>query len=164
MSIDLLRKISVHEMALLVVFIIYVIFPISTPEDLVPIVDSPLGYTTLFIITVGLFVYASPLLGIIYIFVAYEAIRRSSLHSIQSRPKSTQDVIHTQYMPANLPKPIPEQSVKDAEMVNMNPEQESTLEEEIVQLRAPIGKSENVKYTESTFKPVSTNLSGASMY
>ena len=164
MSIDLLRKISVHEMALLVVFIIYVIFPISTPEGLVPIVDSPLGYTTLFIITVGLFVYASPLLGIIYIFVAYEAIRRSSLHSIESRPNSTQDVINTQYMPTNLPKPIPEQSVKDAEMVNMNTEREPTLEEEIVQLRAPIGKSENVKYTESSFKPVSTNLSGASMY
>jgi hypothetical protein len=162
MSIDLLRKISVHEMALLVVFIIYVIFPISTPEGLVPIVDSPLGYTTLFIITVGLFVYASPLLGIIYIFVAYEAIRRSSPHS--SRPKSTQDVINTQYMPTNLPKPIPEQSVKDAEMVNMNTEREPTLEEEIVQLRAPIGKSENVKYTESSFKPVSTNLSGASLY
>jgi hypothetical protein len=162
MSIDLLRKISVHEMALLVVFIIYVIFPISTPEGLVPIVDSPLGYTTLFIITVGLFVYASPLLGIIYIFVAYEAIRRSSPQS--SRPKSTQDVINTHYMPTNLPKPIPEQSVKDAEMVNMNPEREPTLEEEIVQLRAPIGKSENVKYTESSFKPVSTNLSGASMY
>jgi len=164
MDLNLLRKISVPEMSLLIVFIIYVIFPISTPEILVPIVDSPLGYLSVFIITVGLFVYTSPLLGIIYIFVAYELIRRSSLHSVQNKPHSTQDVIPTRYMPTHLPKPIPEQSAKEAEMARMNPERETTLEEEIVQLRAPIGKSDNVKYTESTFKPVATDVLGASMY
>lgn len=164
MSIDLLRKISVHEMALLIVFIIYVIFPVSTPSFLIPIIDSPVGYVSIFIITVGLFVYTSPLLGIIYIFVAYELIRRSSLHSIQNKPHSTQDTVRTNYMPTHLPKPIPESSVKEAEMARMNPERQPTLEEEMVEMRAPIGKSDNVKYTETAFKPVATNVLGASMY
>jgi hypothetical protein len=164
MALNILQKVSVPEMSLLIVFIIYVIFPISTPEVFVPIIDSPIGYVSVFIITVGLFVYTTPLLGIVYIFVAYELIRRSSLRSIQNKPKSTQDVIRTRYMPTHLPKPIPEPTVKEIEMALMNPEREPTLEEEIVQLRAPIGKSDNVKYTESSFKPVATDVLGASMY
>jgi hypothetical protein len=49
-------------------------------------------------------------------------------------------------------------------MEMMNPPKETSLEEEIVQLRAPIGKSDPVKYTESSFKPVADNLIGGSMY
>jgi hypothetical protein len=67
-------------------------------------------------------------------------------------------------MPTHVPKVVPTQFEKDVEMANMNPSVEITLEEEIVQIRAPIGKSDPVKYTESSFKPVADNLIGGSMY
>ena len=164
MNLKLFRTSSVPEIALLIVFVIYIIFPISTPEIMVPMVDSPLGYVTIFMITISLFIYTTPLLGILYIFVAYELIRRSSAHSAVNLSHSVNDTIPTQYMPTNMPKPMTPQSIKDAEINKMNIPHETTLEEEIVEMRAPIGKSDPVHYTESSFKPIADKLSGASMF
>ena len=166
LNLKLLQKISVPEIALLFVFIIYILFPISTPASIAPLVDSPLGYVSIFVITLLLFVYTSPILGVLYIFVAYELIRRSSSPPRQN-PQHISGENSTQYMPTHVPKAMVTQTTKDLEMISMvstNPIYEPTLEEEIVQLRAPIGKSDPVKYTESSFKPVADNLIGASMY
>ena len=156
-------KISVLEILLLLTFVIYIIFPISTPLSIRSLVDSPLGYVSIFIITVLLFVYTSPLLGILYIFVAYELIRRSSSFTPVRETRPT-DKYATQYMPTHVPKPVVTQSEKDSELSDLNPPVSSTLEEEMVQLRAPIGRSDPVKYTESSFKPVADNTLGASMF
>jgi hypothetical protein len=165
MKLKLFQKISVPEFALLIAFIVYILFPISTPQVIAPFIDSPLGYVGIFVITLLLFVYTSPILGVLYIFVAYELIRRSSAQgSSKQNPQQLTGTNSTQYMPTHVPKVVLTQSEKDVEMATMNPTAETTLEEEIVQLRAPIGKSDPVKYTESSFKPVADNLIGASMY
>lgn len=165
MNLKLFQKISAPEIALLLVFIVYILFPMSTPVSIAPLIDSPLGYLGIFVVTLLLFVHTSPILGVLYIFVAYELIRRSSLQgSPRKNPQHISGINSTQYMPTHVPKVMVTQEAKDMEMVGMNPLAESTLEEEIVQLRAPIGKSDPVKYTESSFKPVADNLIGASMY
>jgi hypothetical protein len=164
MNLKLFQKISVPEIALLVAFIAYIVFPISTPLEIAPLIDSPLGYVGIFVITLLLFVYTSPILGVLYIFVAYELIRRSSSQGSLRQNNQLSGQNSTQYMPTHVPKVIPTQFEKDVEMEMMNPPKETTLEEEIVQLRAPIGKSDPVKYTESSFKPVADNLIGGSMY
>jgi hypothetical protein len=156
-------KVSVLEILLLLTFVIYIIFPISTPLSIRPWIDSPIGYVSIFIITVLLFVYTSPLLGILYIFVAYELIRRSSSFT-PVRETRPMDKYATQYMPTHVPKPVVSQSEKDSELRDLNPSVSSTLEEEMVQMRAPIGRSDPVKYTESSFKPVADNTLGASMF
>jgi hypothetical protein len=125
-----------------------------------PYVDTPLGYVVIFLITLLLFVYTSPLLGIMYIFVAYELIRRSaSFTPLPSGRKPS-----TQYMPTHVPRAIVSQIEKDDELRELNPPRSSTLEEEMVQIRAPIGQSDPVKYTDSSFKPVAGNLQGASLF
>ena len=158
-------KFSVLEIVLLLAFVVYIIFPIPTPEAIRPMVDSPLGLVGVFIITVSLFVYTSPLLGIVYIFVAYELLRRSSAPAhVAAVQQPERNARMTEYMPSHVPKPIPTQAEKDAQLQSMNPPVPTTLEEEIVQIRAPIGRSDPVKYTESSFKPVADNTLGASMY
>ena len=165
MNLKMFQKISVPEFALLVVFIVYILFPISTPMEIAPLIDSPLGYVGIFVITLLLFVYTSPILGVLYIFVAYELIRRSSIQgSLRQHPQQLSGEHSTQYMPTHVPKVITTQEAKDTEMASMNPSRETTLEEEIVDLRAPIGKSDPVKYTESSFKPVADKLVGASLF
>lgn len=153
-------SVSVLEILVLLVFIIYVIFPISTPSVIRPYVDTPIGYITIFMITVALFVYTSPLLGIMYILVAYELIRRSAqfvpIHPVR-KPS-------TEYMPTHVPRAVVSQMEKDIELNDLNPPRSSSLEEEMVQIRAPIGHSDPVKYTESSFKPVANNLQGASLF
>jgi hypothetical protein len=103
----------------------------------------------LFCITVSLFVYTNPILGVLYILVAYEVMRRSSSN------KGNTKAIIMEYTPS--------QATKDVSMHNMNPVVEKTVEEEVIEVRAPIGKPQPTEYVSTTFKPVADKLEGASL-
>ena len=144
-----IKSASPIEIVLFVAFVVYLVFPIATPDVLANVIDTPLGIITLFIITLCLFVYTNPILGIIYIFVAYEVLRRS-----------------TKKVPVNTPSyfpnvTTPSESTKTAEMVRMNPPRATSLEEEMVHKMAPIGHSDQSVYIESAYKPVSENTKNA---
>ena len=148
-----IKSVSPIEIVLFVAFVIYLVFPIATPDVLANVVDTPLGIITLFVITLSLFVYTNPILGIIYIFVAYELLRRSH-----------------KTVPINIPSYIPStpnasaspnQAAKNAEMAKMNPPKATTLEEEVILKMAPIGHSDQSTYIDTTFKPVSENTKNA---
>jgi hypothetical protein len=136
------------EWALLVIFALYVVLPIPTPEFLAGLVDSSLGMLTVFIVTIYLFFNVNPVVAVVYIFVAYELLRRSS--------NKTGRVTIVQYTPT--------QAKKDIEMVAMNPKQSTTLEEELVQQMAPIGQSDSSVYVTTSFKPVADKVGEASLY
>ena len=145
------------HLVLILLFVIYIIFPISTPNVLVPWVDSPIGMVALFIITIALFVYTNPVVGILYVFVAYELLRRN--HFVVPVNNTA---LGTHYMPNRIPNPIPaSQKEKDMEMKLMNPPRERTLEEEYVEKMAPIGKSDPIEYINSGFQPLAQEHSGA---
>jgi hypothetical protein len=142
------KSLSSLESSLLVVFILYLVLPIQTPQILAGAVDSPLGMLSIFIVTIYLFFYSNPILAIVYVFVAYELLRRSS--------QVTGRVGIVQYTPTQVK--------KDSELRAMNPPVVETLEEQVVQKMAPIGRSDPIVYTSSTFKPVAEKIDGASMY
>ena len=145
---NFLKTLSQMEITLLVIFVIYLVFPIQMPDLIAGAIDAPLGMLSIFIITVYLFFNANPILAVIYIFVAYEMLRRSS----QSRGRTV------------VVKYTPSQIKKDAQMVAMNPIQKETLEEEMVDKMAPIGHSDMSIYTASEYKPVAESVGTASMY
>mgnify|MGYP003351146204 CR=1 FL=1 len=120
------QSLSKLESALLVIFVLYIIFPIDTPEFLAGMVDSSLGMLTIFIVTLYLFFNVNPIIAIVYIFVAYELLRRSSQKSGK--------VVIAKYTPT--------QAKKDAQMQAMNPPQKESLEEEVIKKMAPIGQSD----------------------
>lgn len=132
---------SILEVLLFIIFVLYLVFPIGTPDFIAGMVDSPLGMVTLFCVTLFLFLYTNPILGILYIFVAYELLRRSS--------RTTGRTAYIQYTPT--------QEKRDANMRAMNPPNETTLEEEVVSTMAPVGHSEPSVFIDSTFKPVAEN-------
>lgn len=68
---------SLPELFLLGIFVIYLVFPVNVPiiNDLIA---SPIGFIVIFIVSILLFLYTNPILAILYIFVAYELLRRSS--------------------------------------------------------------------------------------
>lgn len=136
------------EIALFVVFILYIIFPFSTPSGVAYMIDSPLGIIVIFCVAIFLFTYANPILGVLFIFVAYELIRRSS--------QSTGSTAIMEYTPT--------QAKKNVEMRAMNPPKETSLEEEIINSRAPVAVSPVVEFIGSDFKPVYDRIvDGASM-
>lgn len=136
------------EIALFIVFILYIIFPFNTPASLAYIIDSPLGIIVIFCITVFLFLYTNPILGVLYIFVAYELIRRSS--------QKTGRTAIVQYTPT--------QAKKDIELRAMNPSSGVSLEEEIINIRSPVATSPMLELVGSDFKPVYDKIvDGSSM-
>jgi hypothetical protein len=143
----ILKSFNNLELILLGCFIVYIVFPISTPSFLAGFIESSLGMLLLFLVTIFLFFYTNPILGVIFVFVAYELLRRSS--------NVTGKTAILQYTPSQI--------MKDAEMASMNPAKTETLEEEIVEKMAPIGKSDISIYTPSSFKPVAENVGSASL-
>jgi predicted membrane protein len=146
---SVLSKMSIFEMVLFVAFLLYVVLPIKTPDVLAPYIDSVFGTIFLFCITVSLFVYTNPVLGVLYILVAYEVLRRSSSKGGNSR------AVIMEYTPS--------QDNKDYDIRNMNPPVEKTIEEEVIEMRAPIGKPQQTEYVNTSFKPVADKLDGASL-
>jgi hypothetical protein len=150
MKFPSINKVSPLELVLFVVFILYLIFPIPTPAIVVPYVNTNISLGAIVILTLYMFLYTTPILGVLSIFVAYELLRRSSNGHVRTKVPM---VRHT-----------PSQPKKDKDMKNLNPPKETTLEETIIQQMAPIGKNSVAeKYVETTFKPVHDKISGASM-
>jgi len=72
------KKITTLEIVVFVLFVIYLVFQVQTPSFLMPYISSPLGIAVVLIITLCVFFYTNPVLGILSLFVAYELIRRST--------------------------------------------------------------------------------------
>lgn len=142
------KSLSPLEIVLLIVFILFIIFPFKLPVMFANMIDAPLGFLSLFVVTIYLFSYVNPVLGIIYIFVAYELMRRSS--------EITGKTAMIQYSPS--------QNNKDIELQQMNLPREITLEEDVIRVMAP-AQSEFIKgESSSDFKPVMESVVGASLF
>jgi len=133
------------EVILFILFVFYLVFQVKTPAVLAGLINSPVGMILVLFFAIYMFLYTHPILGILSIFVAYEVIRRSSLTSGK--------VILAQYSPT--------QPKIDAELKSMNPPKERTLEEDVVEQMAPVGKSEPAGYVMTSFKPVAEDVYGA---
>jgi hypothetical protein len=147
MKYDFLKSVSPLEVILFIIFVFYIVFSIPTPNWLMPIIDSNFGMAAIFLVSLYLFLYTTPILGILSIFVAYELLRRSSY--IQEKTSLIQ------YTPTQIK--------KDEYMVQMNPPKLETLEEEVVSQMAPIGVSETSMYIDTSYKPIADKLMGGSL-
>lgn len=148
--LESLKKINPIDLVLFIAFVLYIVIPSETPPMVASFVNTPLGYAILLILTLSLFIYRNPVLGVLHIIVVYELLRRSSV----VQPVFTSIMQNT-----------PSQVVKDQELKKMNPPVYTTLEEEVIQVRAPIGKSSEIELINSQFKPVSDKIiSGTSLF
>jgi hypothetical protein len=103
---DFTKALSPLEIAALVIFVIYIIFPFKSPAFLSGTVNTPIGLVVILVVTLYLFFYTNPILGVVYIFVAYELIRRSSLvrrgsadnYMIRSSPSEIQRAVEMEQM------------------------------------------------------------------
>jgi cytoskeletal protein RodZ len=87
------KNFSLLEFVILATFVIYLVFPIQTPSFLHDSIVSPIGLIVIFMVAVVLFVYTSPILAILYIFVAYELLRRNNTNapSYKENPSRLKD-------------------------------------------------------------------------
>ena len=131
---------------MLALFIIYLVMDIYPPEIVASYIDTSIGMVGILLLTLYVFMNYSPVLGVVFLFVAYEIVRRSA--RVNNR------VPMMMYTPS--------QAKKDAELASMNPPVAASLEEEVVEQMAPVGKSSLISYTMSEYKPVSSDIHNAS--
>ena len=146
---DFTKSLSPLETATLIVFVIYIIFPFKTPFFMAGVVNTPLGLVVVLVLALYLFFYTNPILGVVFIFVAYELIRRSSLVKVAA---SDNYIVRSS----------PSEAERSFEMKQMNPVHVVTLEEDVVAKMAP---AQVFNHSETTlgvgFKPVAEKTTGS---
>ena len=132
---NLLLKENRYQLVLVVLFIIYILLDIKTPENLAYLFDNMYGQIFLILGALALFLNSHPVVGVLGFFVAYEIIRRSSV--------STGTYGMEQYMPT--------EEKKSDELQQMNTYTKSVEEEVIDNMIPLVGPSDN---TTPSYKPV----------
>ena len=146
--LNTLKKMTKLEIALSILFVLFIILPLDVPDLFANLIDTSLGMIVIFGLAVYMFFHVNPVVAVLFVFVAYELLRRSS--------KKTGKAI--------IQKHTPTQAKKDEKMKKMNPEKKETLEEEMVDKMAPVGKSDMISYVTTTFSSVSEEVGSASKY
>ena len=153
---------QVPEIVVLVIFLLYLIFPVSTPGELSPYIESPLGVIVLLVMIVALFLYSHPLVAVLFLFVAYTLLRRSA--AVKTTTSYIEQTLSSEEKMKDAKKELematpPHQEVRHPDLKASQPK---TLEEEVVAKHSPIGVSEKISVVETSFLPVSTNVKGTS--
>jgi len=160
----MLKKVKPVEILVFIVFALYLVFPITTPGTLSPYIESPIGLLVLFCAMVAMFVYSSPVLAVLFVFVAYTLLRRSA--TVRNKTHYIQKTKETGEKKRDVQKQVDKATppTETPRTVDIQIKDEPTLEEIVVQERAPIGRSEPVNFLHSSYKPVSTNVAGSASF
>jgi hypothetical protein len=137
---SLFKKEHMGELVLIILFIIYLILGLKTPEPIANLVNSLVGMFVIFIVVIYLFMHANPILAVLSVFVAFDLIRRSSLATGIDA----------------LQKFAPSEAKKSSQFTAFN-QFPYTLEQEVVAKMAPIAKS-GYSISQASYKPVLENL------
>ena len=78
---DFFNQNYIGQNILTVLFVIYLILGLKTPQSIAQLIDTLPGKIIIIIIAISLFIYTNPILGVIGFFVAYDLIRRSSIET-----------------------------------------------------------------------------------
>jgi hypothetical protein len=183
----ILKSISLIESVVIVIFVLYIVFPIPTPAGISSYVESPLGMVSIVLVLIYLFLNSNPILAVLFIFVGYELLRRSGKSNMLFNPLEKRIDVRPVLKPTIVtniqdkpnPDPTPNgngptnayiqftqpNSEREQEMIDANiPLNSPILEVEVVREMAPVGRGDAISFTASEFKPVSDNLRGASNF
>ena len=141
---SLLKKEHMGELVLVVLFIIYLIMGLKTPEPVAGLVDTLVGKIVIFITIIYLFMHANPILAVLALFVGFDLIRRSSIVTGIDA----------------LQKFAPTEEKKSSQFTAFN-QFPYTLEQEVVSKMAPIMKS-GFSLSQASYKPLLDNHYDAS--
>jgi len=137
---SLFKKQHMGELVLVILFIVYLILGLKTPEPIANMVDTLVGKIVIIIIVISLFMYSNPILAVLALLVAFDLMRRSSMATgLDALQKFA---------------PSEEKKMTQFTAYNQFP---YTLEQEVVAKMSPIMKSGS-SLTQASYKPLLDNL------
>ena len=72
------KKMTKLEIALSILFVLFIILPLDVPDLFANLIDTSLGMIVIFGLAVYMFFHVNPVVAVLFVFVAYELLRRSS--------------------------------------------------------------------------------------
>lgn len=144
-------KLSLKEWIILALMIAFIVMPLPIPQFAADQIASVPGVACVLAANVAILVYASPYLGVTAILVASELIRRS-YRANETRPGYAPPVARADTNIATRTRPATQSAFT-----------ERTLEENIVDKLAPVGKAPVAEFVETDFKPMYDNVHNALM-
>ena len=144
---NLLKKQSMNENILAVLLFVFIVFRISVPDALTPMIASVPGTVIVVLAAVSLFFFTNPIIAILGLIAAYEIISRSGGSLSPSA--------------ANFNTPSLQQSEsRKKQYMNTINGFPVTLEESIVKNMVPLVSSEPI-ISSLNYKPVLDPVTGA---
>ena len=131
------------QLFLLIIFVVYIVFNVQTPQPLASMIDSTLGYVVIIALFAILAINLNPIVIVVGIFAIYLLFKRSSI--------STGSLAMTKFLPT--------ENVKSQYLSAFN-QIPVTLEEEVVQQMAPLQPGPAM--APKSFLPIMDNLHNAS--
>ena len=131
------------QLFLLIIFVVYIVFNVQTPQPLASMIDSTLGYVVIIALFAILAINLNPIVIVVGIFAIYLLFKRSSI--------STGSLAMTKFLPT--------ENVKSQYLSAFN-QFPVTLEEEVVQQMAPLQPGPAM--APKSFLPIMDNLHNAS--
>jgi hypothetical protein len=168
------QSLSYLEWIIIFLFLVFIVFPLPLNHTVALFFDSSLGMVLLFFATLYFFLGTHPAVGVLFVFFAYELLRRS--HAVtQQVPLLRAEGMNfpsVQREPMQQPpeeslikegnQPILTQDERDARMASFNPQIQHTLEEEIVAAYGPTRTG--AIYEPPTFNPITSSKIHASVF
>jgi hypothetical protein len=131
----LLEKKNMPQLALVILFIIYLIMGLKTPSSVATMIDSTVGKVVVALFALLLFAYSNPILGVLGIFVAYQLVRNASIKTGMASLEQYYPTEEKKWSPFTPAHQFP-----------------YTLEQEMVKRMAP--QKFNTNYVKPTYKPM----------
>ena len=130
---ELLEKKNMPQLALVILFIIYLIMGFKTPGSVANMIDSTVGKIIVALVALFLFAYSNPILGVLGIFVAYQLVRNASIKTGMASLEQYYPTEEKKWSPFTPAHQFP-----------------YTLEQEMVKTMAP--QKFNTNYVKPTYK------------
>jgi predicted membrane protein len=125
--------------------ILFIIFPYNIPSIVADFIGSTLGIVSIFAVSVSLFCFANTILALLFVLLAYILLQKCC--------KTSRNTQHIQFTPT-----------KKIVDTHMFPAKTVTLEEQVVNMMAPLGNKEPTEFIDSSYKPMFNNLNSASLF
>jgi hypothetical protein len=138
---QLLKKGTMPENILALLFIVFLVMGQSIPRELSNLISTPVGTIAVIVVSLSLFAYSNPVLAVLGVFVAFEMLRRSGSFILDNHMNTEA------------------KKWKNVENVNQVP---YTLEQEVIKNMAPIVSRHSMS-PEPSFKPIVNSVHDAEM-
>ena len=152
---DFIKSTKAHESLLVVILIIYIIFDIPTPHNLLSLVNNGIFQAILIVLVFSLFFYVNPIISILAIIAVFTLIDRSkrSMNSLVLNEKNKfNNMLNYNQIPNSS-------NLTNNSLTQYNANQESVeLEVDIINKMAPPVLESNEQFS---FQPVTNKQHNA---